>query len=131
MNSILSPFLRKFALVFLDDILVYSPSLSAHVQHLSSVLKALRDNQFYAKESKCSFALTKLDYLGHIISDIRVATDPDKTTAMLQWPRPTNTTELRGFLGLTGYYRKFVCSYGIIAKPLTSLLKKKAFDWDD
>lgn len=131
MNSVLAPFLRKFALVFLDDILIYSPDLQVHAQHLAQVLQALRLNQLFAKQSKCTFAQTKLEYLGHIISDSGVATDPDKTAAIVQWPRPTNTTELRGFLGLTGYYRKFIRNYGVIAKPLTSLLKKKAFEWTD
>jgi hypothetical protein len=108
MNSILSPCLRKFVLVFMDDILIYSPTLADHAQHLATVLQILQDNEFYVKTSKCSFAQTELEYLGHIVSAQGVATDPKKTQAMQEWPRPTNVTELRGFLGLTGYYRKFV-----------------------
>lgn len=125
MNSILQPCLRRSVLVFMDDILVYSHSLEAHVQHLHEVFSLLRKHCFFVKASKCSFARRSLDYLGHIISAEGVATDPRKTQVMQAWPRPTTPTELRGFLGLTGYYRKFVRKYGLLAKPLTNLLKKK------
>lgn len=127
MNDIMSPFLRKFVLVFLDDILIYSPTLQTHIEHIKLVLTKLREHQLYMKSS--TFAKTKLNYLGHIISDQGVATDPEKTAAMVNWPVPQSVTELRGFLGLTGYYRKIVKHYGLIAKPLTNLLKKKQFCW--
>jgi hypothetical protein len=130
MNEILQPYLRKFVLVFLDDILIYSSTLEEHIQHLAAVLNTLREHQFYLKESKCSFAKQSLDYLGHIISASGVSTDPSKVSAMVQWPVPTNFTELRGFLGLTGYYRKFVKNYGLMAKPLTNLLKMKKIEWN-
>jgi len=129
MNEVLQPYLRKFVLVFLDDILIYSPSWESHLAHLRSVLLQLRHHKFFLKRSKCSFAQDQIDYLGHIISRIGVATDPAKTEAMLAWPTPTTVTELRGFLGLTGYYRRFVPHYGIVAKPLTNLLKKQQFIW--
>lgn len=131
MNAVFAPFLRKFVIVFLDDILIYSPSWEMHLTHLRSVLSKLRQSQFLAKWSKCSFGQTSIQYLGHIISDAGVATDPEKTAAMEKWPVPTSQTELRGFLGLTGYYRKFVQNYGIITKPLTQLLTKKGFTWTD
>jgi hypothetical protein len=129
MNMVLEPCLRKSVLVFMDDILVYNPSMADHVNHLTEVLHLLRQAQLFIKLSKCSFACDSLDYLGHIISSAGVATDPKKTQAMVDWPLPTSVTELRGFLGLTGYYQKFVRNYGMIAKPLTNLLKKKAFEW--
>jgi len=129
MNEVLQPFLRKFVLVFLDDILIYSKTLDDHVTHLRAVLEKLQTHQFYLKRSKCSFAQSQIDYLGHIISKHGVATDPSETQAMQDWPIPTTVTELRGFLGLTGYYRRFVKNYGIIAKPLTQLLRKKQFIW--
>jgi hypothetical protein len=121
MNSIFSGYIRKFILV-MDDILVYSKSMEEHLQHLKMVFQILLHNKFYANLSKCQFAATQLEYLGHRISDKGVATDPNKTKSMLLWPVPTSLTGLRGFLVLTGYYRKFVKNYGILAKPLIDLL---------
>ena len=118
-------------MVFLDDILIYSPSLDTHITHLIEVLDKLREHQLYLKVTKCSFAQLQLDYLGHIISGEGVTTDPAKTAAMVNWPVPQSVTELRGFLGLTGYYRRFVKHYGLIAKPLTQLLRHKNFYWSE
>jgi hypothetical protein len=130
MNSILEPYLRKFVMVFIDDILIYSADLTQHLEHLRLVFYTLRDHQFYLKRKKCVFAKSELQYLGHIISKDGVSTDPAKTQAMVDWPVPSSLTELRGFLGLTGYYRKFVRHYGAIAKPLTTLLQgKKRWEW--
>ncbi|WVZ26157.1 hypothetical protein V8G54_004701 [Vigna mungo] len=129
MNDIFQGFLRKFVLVFFDDILVYSPSWSAHLAHLETVLHILKENQLYAKLSKCSFGLSQVDYLGHIVSGKGVAMDVSKVQAVLQWPCPQNIKQLRGFLGLTGYYRRFVKGYAALANPLTNLLKKEKFQW--
>jgi len=129
MNEVLAPFLRKFVLVFLDDILVYSPDLASHLSHLEQVLETLRAHKLYMKKSKCSFAQLQVEYLGHVISGRRVSTAGDKIEAMLKWPVPQSVTDVRAFLGITGYYRRFVKGYGCIAKPLTQLLQKKLFQW--
>jgi hypothetical protein len=130
MNTVYAPLLRKHVLVFMDDILIYSKTLDNHKQHLQEVFQILRDNKFYLKRSKCSFAQQSLEYLGHIISNQGVATDPVKIQAVKQWPTPTDMRQLRGFLRLSGYYRKFIRHYGILSKPLTDLLKKNTqFIW--
>jgi len=109
-------------LVFFDDILVYCPSLDMHVQHLMEVLKVLKGHHLKLNRKKCSFGQPSLEYLGHIISSQGVAADPRKVDAMCSWPVPKDVTALKGFLGLTRYYRRFVQGYGKIAKPLTQLL---------
>ena len=113
--------------MFFDDIIVYNKSLADHVIHLRKVLEILAINKLYAKRSKCMFACKEVEYLGHVIIAGGVHTDPRKVVAMQQWPIPKNNKSLRGFLGLTGYYRKFVKRYGQIAAPLTALLKKTPF----
>jgi Reverse transcriptase (RNA-dependent DNA polymerase) len=127
MNNILKPFLRKFLIVFFDDILVYSTTLDHHISHLKLVLQLLMDNKLFVKRTKCSFSVHIVEYLGHLISKEGVSTDPQKVQAMMDWPIPKNVRALRGFLGLTGYYRKFMKNYGVIVKPLTELLKKNYF----
>lgn len=129
MNSIFQQFLRKFVLVFFDDVLIYSHNWEDHLGHLRKVMLILRSHQFYIKPSKCDFEKESVEYLGHVISNERVRVDSKKIEAMQSWPQPATLTELRGFLGFTGYYRKFVQDYGIIARPLTAMTKKGLFVW--
>lgn len=130
MNNTFKAFLRKFVLVFFYDILVYSRNLESHVQHPKLVLQTLQDTQLFCKKSKYEFGAHKIEYLCHIISREGVATDPSKIDAMVSWPVPKTMKGLRGFLGLMGYYRKFIRGYGVISNALTYLLKKKLFQME-
>ncbi|WVZ02845.1 hypothetical protein V8G54_023651 [Vigna mungo] len=129
MNELLKPFLRKFLIVFFDDILVYSTTWDAHLNHLERTFQTLLQGQFFLKGSKCLLAQQQLEYLGHIVSAQGVAADPSKIQAMVQWPSPMSLKALHGFLGLTGFYRRFIKGYASIAAPLTTLLKKDGFNW--
>ena len=119
MNHIFRHVLRKYVLVFFDDILVYSKSMTEHLQHLQFVFHIMRQQQLYAKKSKCSFVMEKVEYLGHFVYANRVETDPAKIKVVKEWPEPQNIKQLRGFLGLAGYYRKFIRGYANISRPLT------------
>ncbi|CAM8886868.1 unnamed protein product [Rhodiola kirilowii] len=129
MNDLFRPLLRKSVLVFFDDILVYRATWEEHVKHLGEVLYTLSIHTFYAKPSKCALARSSIQYLGHVITWNGVSVYPEKVEAIKAWPLPTNPKQLRGFLGLTGYYRKFVAKYMDITAPLTRLLKKDLFMW--
>ncbi|KAL0548677.1 hypothetical protein IC582_013140 [Cucumis melo] len=131
MNQVFKPFLRRCVLVFFDDILVYSSDITEHEKHLGMVFVVQRDNQLYANHKKCVFAHSRIQYLGHQISKAGMEADDDKIRSMVNWPRPSDVTELRGFLGLTGYYRRFVKGYSNIATPLTKLFQKNAFKWNE
>jgi hypothetical protein len=131
MNDVLRPYLRKSVLVFFDDILIYSKTWAEHLQHISIVLHTLRDHQLHLKRSKCSFGARSVAYLGHVISAVGVAMDAAKVEAVSSWPALHSARGLRGFLGLAGYYRKFIRDFGVIAAPLTRLLRRDAFAWDD
>ncbi|KAF5462586.1 hypothetical protein F2P56_018577 [Juglans regia] len=101
------------------------------MEHLGVVLEVPKKNQLYAKLSKCQFGVIEVDYLGHVINEKGVMADSRKVAAMLDWPTPANVKSLQGFLDLTRYYHKFIKQYGTIATPLTDLLKKHAFVWND
>lgn len=108
MNDVFRKQLRESVLVFFDDIQVYSPTFQGHVEHLREVLELLKQHKLFAKRSKCSFAQQEVEYLGHIIFGEGVSADPKKVQCMLTWPKPDSVKKLKGFLGLTGYYGKFV-----------------------
>ncbi|KAK1694888.1 hypothetical protein QYE76_011585 [Lolium multiflorum] len=130
MNKIFMNFLDKFVVVFIDDILIYSKSEEEHEHHLEIVLETLRQHKLYAKFSKCEFWLKEIGFLGHILSAGGIAVDPSKIKTVAEWKTPTTQTEVRAFLGLAGYYRRFVEGFSSIARPMTQLLKKdKKFEW--
>ncbi|KAM1011997.1 hypothetical protein FF1_047138 [Malus domestica] len=132
MNRLFRPYLDKFVIVFIDDILVYSKTREEHKTHLQIVLQTLLDNQLYAKKSKCAFWLSEVRFLGHVISGEGVSVDPSKIEAVLNWERPKNVFEIRSFLGLAGYYRRFVKDFSKIVTPLTGLTKKGVkFAWSE
>jgi hypothetical protein len=132
MNKVFMEYIDKFVVVFIDDILVFSRNEEEHEEHLTMVLQKLREHQLYAKFSKCDFWLTEVSFLGHIITDGGIAMDPSKVQDVLNWNPPKNVPEIRSFLGLAGYYRRFIEGFSKIVKPLTSLLEKgKEFKWDD
>ncbi|RVX19816.1 Retrovirus-related Pol polyprotein from transposon 17.6 [Vitis vinifera] len=132
MNRVFKPYLDQFVVVFIDDILVYSKSREEHERHLSIVLQTLRDKRLYAKLKKCEFWLDSVSILGHVVTKDGILVDPGKVDAVSNWRRPTTVTEIRSFLGLAGYYRRFFEGFSKIALPLTSLTQKGVkFEWSD
>ena len=132
MNRIFHDYLDQFVVVFIDDILVYSRNKEEHEKHLRIVLHILRDRKLFAKLSKCDFWLEKVQFLGHVISKDGVAVDPNKVESVMEWQQPTTPTEVRSFLGLAGYYRKFIEGFSKLALPLTKLTRKnEKFVWNE
>jgi hypothetical protein len=132
MNKVFMEYLDKFVVVFIEDILVYSRNEEEYEKHLRLVLQKLKDNQLYAKFSKCEFWLKEVLFLGHVIIGGGIAVDAGKVRDVLNWEPPTIVEEIRSFLGLAGYYRRFIEGFSKIVKPLTSLLEKdKKFIWSD
>lgn len=132
MNRVFHPFLDKFVVVYLDDIVIYSKTLDEHVQHLRQVFQVLRENKLYVKKEKCAFAQKEVKFLGHIVGEGKLRMDTSKVKAIQEWEPPKKVTELRSFLGLVNYYRRFIKNYSSLASPLTDLLKKdRPWKWDE
>ncbi|GJY85041.1 putative reverse transcriptase domain-containing protein [Tanacetum coccineum] len=132
MNTVCRPYLDKFIIVFIDDILIYSKTQEEHVEHLRLVLKLLKKEKLYAKFSKCEFWLREVQFLGHVINGNGIHVDPSKIEAVKNWKAPRTPSEVRSFLGLVGYYRRFNENFSKIAKSLTILNQKcKTFDWGE
>ena len=124
MNRVFQPYVDQFVMVFIDDILMYSKDAHKHELHLRIVIKTLREKKLYAKLSKCDFWLKEVSFLGHIVSVEGIRVYPIKIEAVVNWKPLRNVTEVRSFLGLTGYYRRFVKGFSVIASPLIKLLRK-------
>ncbi|GJX57007.1 putative reverse transcriptase domain-containing protein, partial [Tanacetum coccineum] len=132
MNRVCKPYLDKFMIVFIDDILIYSHSKEEHEEHLKQILELLRNEQLYAKFSMCEFWLPKVQFIGHMIDSEGIHVDPAKIESIKDWASPKTLTEIRQFLGLAGYYRRFIKGFLKIAKPMTKLTKKSVkYDWGE
>ncbi|GKB26615.1 putative reverse transcriptase domain-containing protein [Tanacetum coccineum] len=132
MNRVCKPYLDKFVIVFIDDILIYSKSKEEHAEHLKLILELLKKEELYAKFSKCDFWLSKVQFLGHVIDSEGIHVDPAKIESIKDWASPKTPTEIRQFLGLAGYYRRFIKGFSKIAKPMTKLTQKSVkFDWTE
>ncbi|GKC04326.1 putative reverse transcriptase domain-containing protein, partial [Tanacetum coccineum] len=132
MNRVCKPYLDKFVIVFIDDILIYSKSKKEHKEHLRQILKLLKKEELYAKFSKCEFWISRVQFLGHVIDCRGIHVDPAKIESIKDWASPKTPTEIRQFLGLAGYYRRFIEGFSKIAKSMTKLTQKGVkFDWDD
>nr|GEZ92995.1 putative reverse transcriptase domain-containing protein [Tanacetum cinerariifolium] len=132
MNQVYKPYLDKFMIVFIDDILIYSKDEKEHEEHLKAILELLKKKELYAKFSKCEFWFPKVQFLSHVIDKQGIHVDPAKNESVKDWTSPKSPTEIRKFLGLAGYYRRFIEGFSKIAKPMTKLTQKKVkFEWGD
>ncbi|GJU91480.1 putative reverse transcriptase domain-containing protein [Tanacetum coccineum] len=132
MNRVCKPYLDKFVIVFIDDILIYSKNKEEHEEHLKQILELLKKEELYGKFSKCEFWIPKVQFLGHVIDSEGIHVDPAKIESIKDWASPKSPTEIRQFLGLAGYYRRFIEGFSKIAKPMTKLTQKKVkFEWGD
>nr|GFA80495.1 putative reverse transcriptase domain-containing protein [Tanacetum cinerariifolium] len=132
MNRVCKPYVDKFVIVFINDILIYSKDGKEHEEHLKAILELLKKEEFYAKFSKCEFWFPKVQFLGHVIDKQSTYVDPMKIESVKDWASPKSPTEIRQFLGLAGYYRRFIEGFSKIAKPMTKLTQKKVkFEWGD
>ncbi|GKD34843.1 putative reverse transcriptase domain-containing protein, partial [Tanacetum coccineum] len=132
MNRVCKPYLDKFVIVFIDDILIYSKNKKEHEEHLKAILELLKKEELYAKFSKCEFWIPKVQFIGHVIDCQGIHVDPAKIESIKDWASPKTPTEIRQFLGLAGYYRRFIEGFSKIAKPMTKLTQKKVvFEWGD
>ncbi|GJU21461.1 reverse transcriptase domain-containing protein [Tanacetum coccineum] len=132
MNRVCKPYLDKFVIVFIDDILIYSHNKKEHEEHLKTILELLKKEELYAKFSKCEFWINTVKLLGHVIDSSGIYVDPTKIEVVKNWASPTTPSEIRQFLGLAGYYRRFIEGFSKIAKPMTELMQKnQKFDWGE
>ena len=131
-HRVFKPYLDQFVLVFVDDILIYSKFEEDHEGHLRIVHQTLREHQLYAKFSKCEFWLTEVRFLRHVVSASVVSVDPEKDEAVMSWERQKSVFEIRSFLRLVGYYRRFILDFSRLATPMTKLTRKEVkFEWND
>ena len=132
MHRVFQPYLDQFVMAFVKDILIYSQSEEEHEDHLRVVLQFLRDHQLYSKFSKCEFWLTEVRFLGHVVLASSMSMDPEKVEAVMSWERPKSVFEKRNFLGLAGYYRRFIEDFSRLETPMTRLTQKEVkFEWNE
>ena len=124
MNLVIQTYIDQFIVVFIDDIVVYSNTREEHATHLRIILQTLKEHQLFAKQEKYDFWMTEMKFLGHVVSQEGILVDPAKVDTILQWQRPKNVMEIHNFLGLAGYYRRFIEGFSRIVAPLTRLTRK-------